>query len=391
MFIGYTTVNAQYDNSFRYHFSSFSPYIQDENGDHFWLKLEYQPGSQENKKTIERRLTNKLKTISKSSHNKKGEKTITTTHHFNELGRIVKVETYYHKKEKSYSTTINYLNDSIISSVETQNFKGLKTIYTYTYLELNSKFLLTSAIINKKGAIKEKLIIERNELGKITSRKQFYGNNLKKTSETKHEYNGSGDLIKTSYFHNEKLKSVYNYDCNPEGKKIEDKKVNVSDVCKWTEERNDGTYIVYSRSTSEKKNYLNVWLYNKDSMVISNKRYLNDSILVSSFTNYENTQIQNTYTDKQKLKRSSYSIYDNEHNLLESKYAGYLFLNKYNHYTINEYQNNQLKVTRSMREGKKVSTWTYEYNDIGLRVSSSHKKGTKQMKNYTYTFEYSFY
>jgi hypothetical protein len=391
LFFGYKTVNAQYDNSYRYRYSSYSPYLQDENGEHFWLNLEYAPGSQENKKTIEKRLSNKLKSISKTNHNKKGEKSFKTTHFYNELGRLIKIETYSHKKEKSAFTTINYLNDSIISSVETLNYKGEKAQYAYTYLELNNKFLLTSAINTKKGEVKEKLIITRNESGKITSRKQFYGKNLKKSSETKNEYNDSGDLIKTSYFHNGKLKSVYNYDCNPEGKKEVDKKVNVSDVCKWTEERNDGSYIIYSRSTSKNANYLNVWMFNKDSMLISNKKFLNDSILVSSIANYDNYHVNNSYTKKQKFKSTYTTLYDDEHNLLEQKYGGYTFMHKYSHYVINEYKNNQLIKTRSMGNGDKVSEWTYQYNDKGFKESATYKWGLKLKRKYNYTFEYTFY
>ena len=391
LFFGYETVNAQFDDSYRYRYSSYSPYLRDENGEHFWLKLEYAPGSQENKKTIERRLLNKFKSISKTYRNKKGEKSYTETHFYNELGRLIKIETYSHKKEKYAFKTVKYLNDSIISNVETINYKGEKDTYDYSYIEHDGKFLLTAAKVTKKGEVKEKLIIQHNEFGKITSRKQFYGNNLKKTRETINEYNSSGEILKTSYYYKEKLESVYNYDCNPEGKKEVDKNIKVSDICKWTEESNDGSYIVYSRSTSEKKNFLNVWMFSKDSLLISKKTFLNDSILVSSITNYDNYQVHNTYTKKQKFHSTYTTLYDDDHNLLEKKYGGYTFMNKYSYYIINEYKNNQLVQTKSMRNGEKVRERIYEYNDKGLKVSSSLKKGVKKKNNYSYSFEYTFY
>jgi len=393
LFFGYSAATAQpyYNNSKHSHYNSYSPYLQDENGEHFWLGIEFQPGSQETQKIIENRLKNKLKTISKTLVNTKGEKSYTYTYSFNELGRLTQIQKYSHKKEKYATTILTYLNDSIIKGIETINYKGEKDTYDYSYIEHDGKFLLTAVKVTKKGEVKEKLIIQRNEFGKITSRKQFYGNNLKKTSETRNEYNSSGEILKTSYYYKEKLESVYNYDCNPEGKKEVDKKVKVSDVCKWTEESNDGSYIVYSRSTSEKKNYLNVHEYRSDSTLFCYKRFLNDSILVNHNTFQKNVSINISYSDKQKVTWTSLSIYDDNHNLIQSRYESHSFLNNYNYLTVNEYENNKVIKTISSRNGYKASEWIYEYNDKGFKTSCSYKKGVKQKKNYSYSFEYTFY
>jgi len=393
LFFGFSAAFAQpfYHQSKHNHYTSYSPYLQDENGEHFWLNLEFAPGSQEDKKMIENRLNNKLKTISKTSLNSKGEKNYTYTHTFNEMGRITQTQRYFHKKDKYATTILTYLNDSIIKGIETINYKGKKNTYDYSYIEHDGKFLLTSVIITKNGTVKEKLIIQRNQKGKILSRKEFYGKDLKKTSETRNEYNSSGDIIKTSFYFKEKLESVYNYDCNPEGKKEIDKKVEVSDVCKWTEERNDGSYIVYSRSTSEKKNYLNVYEYRSDSTLFCLKRFLNDSLLVVHNTFQKNASINISYSDKQKMTWSSLNIYDDNHNLLQRKYESHSFLNNYSYLTINEYKNNNVVKTISSRKGHKASVWTYEYNDKGLKVNSSLKIGGKSKKNNSYLFEYSFY
>ena len=393
LFFGYSVATAQsyYHNSKHSHYTSYSPYLQDENGEHFWLGIEFQPGSQETQKIIENRLKNKLKTISKTLVNTKGEKSYTYTYSFNELGRLTQTQRYSHKKDKYATTILTYLNDSVIKGIETINFKGEKNTYDYSYIEHDGKFLLTSVILTKKGEVKEKLIIQRNEFGKITSRKQFYGNNLKKTSETRNEYNSSGDILKTSYYYKDKLESVYNYDCNPEGKKEVDKKVKVSDVCKWTEARNDGTYIVYSRSKSEKKNYLNVHEYRSDSTLFCYKRFLNDSILVNHNTFQKNVSINTSYSDKQKVTWTSISVYDDNHNLIQRRYESHSFLNNYNYLTVNEYENNKVIKTISSRNGHKVSIWEYKYNAKGFKESTNYKKGTKSKNRNNYTFEYTFY
>jgi len=394
LFLGYKTTTAQLEiprKDHRYH-SPYSPSIRDENDNFLWFNVEFYPGSQENQKTIQRRLKDKLKTFSSINYDKKGNKESTRTFSYNELGRLTKIMTYSHKKEKSAYTLIDYLNDSIVKRVKGSSCNGFKRIYdyTYTYASINGKNLLTSAIVTKKGKEQRKLVISYNEAGKVVSRKSFYGHNLKKIGETKSEYNETGDLIKTTHFYNNKIKSVYNYDCNAAGKKVEDKKVRVSDVCKWTEERNDGSFIMYSRSTSNKKNYLKVFEYSKDSTLVARQSFLNDSILVASYAKYDNTETKNYFTEKQKLRFSTTSIYNDEHQILEHTYVrtkGDKDMNK----TIYEYKNGNLTKCFFIYNNHKTWELNYEYNDKGLKTSCSYKKGVKQKKNYSYSYEYTFY
>ena len=385
------TVFSQYHN---FHFSMNHPVIQDENGEFIWfLSLEL-VSSVESKKTLDKRMANKSKTIQKTSFNKKNEKEYTSTHTFNQLGRIISIHSLKHKKNKTGTSEITYYNDSLISKVLVKNYKGDSIIYNYSYEEINGELYFKGSEQIQNGKKEIASIITRNKAGKPTSKLQLYDRNLKHSSETKSYYSEDNQLIKTEYYHDNKLESVYNYDCNAEGKKIENKKVESSDVCKWTEERRDGSYINYSRSTNEKKNYLSVSLYDKDSAFVYWKKYLNDSILVESRNYYNDTKIDvyRRFNDKQKIIWSSKSIYDDNHNLLEHEFINYGRKNTYISTKINTYNSEGLLASKTTYENhKKPYKTSYTYNSKGLIVSAIKKHGIKRQTKYKYTYAYTFF
>ena len=385
------TVFSQHHN---FHFSMNHPVIHDENGEFIWFHPLELVSSVESKKTLDKRLANKLQTIQKTSYDRKGEKEYTSTHKFNELGRITSINSFKHKGDKTWTYQITYFNDSLINKVAVKNYKGDSIIYNYSYEEINGELYFKGSEQIKNGKIENSNTITRNEAGKPTSKLQLYDRNLKHSSETKSYYSEDNQLIKTEYYHDNKLESVYNYDCNAEGKKIENKKVESSDICKWTEERRDGSYINYSRSTNEKKNYLSVSLYDKDSAFVYWKKYLNDSILVESRNYYNDTKIDvyRRFNDKQKIIWSSKSIYDDNHNLLEHEFIIYGRKNTYISTKINTYNSEGLLASKTTYENhKKPYKTSYTYNSKGLIVSAIKKNGIKRQTKYKYTYAYTFF
>ena len=385
------TVFSQHHN---FHFSMNHPVIHDENGEFIWFHPLELVSSVESKKTLDKRLANKLQTIQKTSYDRKGEKEYTSTHKFNELGRITSINSFKHKGDKTWTYQITYFNDSLINKVAVKNYKGDSIIYNYSYEEINGELYFKGSEQIKNGKIENSNTITRNEAGKPTSKLQLYDRNLKHSSETKSYYSEDNQLIKTEYYHDNKLESVYNYDCDAEGKKIENKKVESSDICKWTEERRDGSYINYSRSTNEKKNYLSVSLYDKDSAFVYWKKYLNDSILVESRNYYNDTKIDvyRRFNDKQKIIWSSKSIYDDNHNLLEHEFINYGRKNSYISTKINTYNSEGLLASKTTYENhKKPYKTSYTYNSKGLIVSAIKKNGIKRQTKYKYTYAYTFF
>lgn len=385
------TVFSQHHN---FHFSMNHPVIHDENGEFIWFHPLELVSSVESKKTLDKRLANKLQTIQKTSYDRKGEKEYTSTHKFNELGRITSINSFKHKGDKTWTYQITYFNDSLINKVAVKNYKGDSIIYNYSYEEINGELYFKGSEQIKNGKIENSNTITRNEAGKPTSKLQLYDRNLKHSSETKSYYSEDNQLIKTEYYHDNELQSVYNYDCNAEGKKIENKKVESSDICKWTEDRGDGSYLKYSRSTNEKKNYLSVSLYDKDSSFVYYKRFLNDTILVSFQYNYNDkrTFIMRDFDEKQRMTWSEKKTYDNNHNLLEREYINYRRKNTYISTKINTYNSERLLVSKTTYVNhKKPYKTSYTYNSNGLIISAIEQHGVKKETKSKYTYAYTFF
>ena len=377
-----------------FYFSISDPRIKDEKGEHIWFYPLESVRSVEDKKVLEKRIANKMNSIQKTSYTKKGEKYLTITHTFNQLGRIVSTHYLQHKNNKTWSDKINYYNDSLINQVISKKYNGDTIVYNYSFEIIDGKLYYKGYETSKNQKIVRSKLITRNKAGKPTSKLQLYDRNLKHSSETKSYYSEDNQLIKTEYYHDNKLESVYNYDCNAEGKKIENKKVESSDICKWTEERRDGSYINYSRSTNEKKNYLSVSFYDKDSAFVYWKKYLNDSILVESRNYYNDTKIDvyRRFKDKQKIIWSSKSIYDDNHNLLEHEFINYGRKNTYISTKINTYNSEGLLASKTTYENhKKPYKTSYTYNSKGLIVSAIKKHGIKRQTKYKYTYAYTFF
>lgn len=386
--------SSLFSQTHNFHFSSSDPMIQDEKGEFIWFYPIESVNSVENRKVLEKRISNKMNSIQKTSYTKKGEKDLTVTHTFNQLGRIVSTHYLQHKNNKTWSDKINYFNDSLINQVVTKKYNGDTITYNYFYETIEGKLYYKGYETSKNQKIVRSKLITRNKAGKTTSNLQRFGHKLKHSSETKSYYSEDNQLVKTEYYYDNKLKSVYNYDCNAEGKKVEDKKIKTSDVCKWTEERRDGSYINYSRSTNEKKNYLSVSLYDKDSAFVYWKKYLNDSILVESRNYYHDTRIEvyRRFNDKQKLKNSYKYIYDENRNVLEYEYINYRRKHTYVQTKINSYNSDNLLETNT-RYGnhKKPYTTTYSYNSKGLIVKAIQKHGVKKPTVSNLTYEYTFF
>ena len=386
--------SSLFSQTHNFHFSSSDPMIEDEKGEFIWFYPLESVRSVENRKVLEKRISNKMNSIQKTSYTKKGEKDLTVTHTFNQLGRIVSTHYLQHKNNKTWSDKINYYNDSLINQVVTKKYNGDTVTYNYFYETIEGKLYYKGYETRKNQKIVRSKLITRNKAGKSISNLQKFGHNLKHSSETKSYYSEDNQLVKTEYYHDNKLESVYNYDCNTEGKKIEDKKVKTSDICKWTEERRDGSYINYSRSTNEKKNYLSVSLYDKDSAFVYWKKYLNDSILVESRNYYHDTRIEvyRRFNDKQKLKNSYKYIYDENRNVLEYEYINYRRKHTYVQTKISSYNSDNLLETNT-RYGnhKKPYTTTYSYNSKGLIVKAIQKHGVKKPTVSNLTYEYTFF
>ncbi len=298
--------NAQF-----YPYHSHFPSIHLEGNESIYFRTVGKFQSSESKQTLENRKKLKLTKTVATQKNNKGKITNSTTCEFNESGRLISYET---KKSK---TEITYLNDSIITDINITKKHPEKYTLTYENNQLvNSKKIVDDNVVSE-------LKITYNSNGKVISNRNEFGKNLKKSEETKTFYTTEGKVEKTQSFVNDVLKREYIYDCKAEGTEIKKTPIEKSTICKWTEERSDSSYTIYSRTIEKEREILWKTNFSKDSVFLNQYQYLNDTILLSKNIKFENTSIYSFYKENGKLNNSSLNIYSPKHKLLESQHIYY--------------------------------------------------------------------
>ena len=218
-----------------------------------------------------------IKSIKTNTSYKKSKKNNSTELTYNNMGKNTSFVTKKWSQEKIYE------NDTLESYVVTTS-KKQKTEVESTYLD----GYLKSRSVFKNGKLFSTYTLAYNQNKKITNSKLERN---KKTFEIQNSYNDENKLIKTVYLIDNKIKKEWIYECKPEGQLVASKTEALSSFCTFREESADGSYATFTRTLKEGKPYLNKQLYNKDSVLVSSKTFLNDTILV-----WENTKINNVET-----------------------------------------------------------------------------------------------
>ncbi len=319
----------------------------------------------ENKKKTQERVDLKLIETKTTSKNSKGKTISEGYQKFNSKGLIIDYKT------KLSSHQLNYKDDTLLMD-HNQSYKGKKSNTLFLYEK--QSFIVRKT--NHKGVLTKESITTYNEKGKETSVIRKFGKKQKNFYEYKSFYNEEGKLIKSQNFHKNKLKQEWTYDCSDEGKIIKNDDVQQNSVCKWKEEKNDGSYINYARNIYEKRTYLTKSEYNKDSILISYQSFLNDTIPNYSFEKIGNTEIVKFYNSKGKLKHFNTTILNEAKKIVvyESVKTGL-----FKHFTLkkNEYDANNLLIASTSTTGKKAKySYKYTYDSKGkISTYKKYKKG----------------
>jgi len=319
----------------------------------------------ENKKKTQERVDLKLIETKTTSKNSKGKIISEGYQKFNSKGLITDYKT------KLSSHQLNYKDDTLLLEHH-QSYKGKKS--TTLFLYEKQSFIVRKT--NHKGVFTKEAITTYNEKGKETSVIRKFGKKQKDFYEYKSFYNEEGKLIKSQNFHNNKLKQEWTYDCSDEGKIIKKDDVQQNSVCKWKEEKNDGSYINYARKIYEKKTYLTKSEYNKDSVLISYKSFLNDTIPNYSFEKIGNTEIVKFYNHKGKLKHFNTTILNEAKKTVIYEAVKTGLIKKFT-LKKNEYDVNNLLIASTTSTGKKEAySYVYTYDQKGkLTTFKKYKKG----------------
>jgi len=294
------------------------------------------------------RIKNKIKTEEITTINIKGKSSIRIIQ-YNRLGRL------FYSKSENIEMNNTYLNDSLpIQTI----WKGKNRTYETNKI-YDEKYNLLSEIQKKNDKITSKCLFTYNSNNTITNRFHLFGNKLKHSSEMRYFYNQENKINKTQFFRDGKLKTEWNYDCNSQGEIKKD--VDSKNICKWTEELENGNYTTYTRTNFENKSYLTKNQFTKDSILFKVENFINDSTLIYSEIINKDSKIVRRYSEKGKMKGEKINIYLDDMLQFKSRFSLYLFSKKYKS---EEYfydnQKNKVKEIRRVN-GKTISTTNIKY------------------------------
>ncbi len=319
----------------------------------------------EEKKAKDKRIELKLSGTSVKSTNKKGKIKYSSDTKFNSKGRVIEFN------DSRGGQTIRYNSDTII----TENITFSKKQYSkITYHQENTT--TTTRETNKDNKLIKENIITKNEKGQTISNFSRFGKKLEFSTEFKIFYNSEGKIEKRQHFKNGILEHEWTYDCSDQGKLMKKENVYESSTCKWVEEKNDGSYISYSRELSNGNSYLSKYEFNKDSVPLSVKVYLQDTILISHSEKIGTTEIVKHYNTKGKLINLNTIITNSEGQRIFCQKTRFGLIKHTSIMTYEYDENGKMTLSTNSYNRNIIHSKAYKYDENGMiNAYSSSKNG----------------
>lgn len=319
----------------------------------------------EEKKEKDKRIELKLSETIIKSKNKKGEIKYSSNTKYNAKGRVIEFN------DTRGGQTIRYDSDTIL----TENITFNKKNYSKKTVNRENNTITTRETNKDNKLIKETIVI-KNEKGQVISTLSRFGKKMEFTSESKLFYNSEGKIEKRQHFKNGILEHEWTYDCSEEGKLAKKENVYESSTCKWVEEKNDGSYTSYSRDLSNGNSYLSKYGFSKDSVTLSVKVFLQDTILVSHAEKIGSTEIVKHYNIKGKLTSLNTIILNNEGQRVFIQKTRFGLIKHTSIMTYEYDKNGKMILSTNCYNRNIIHSKTYEYDENGmLKFYSSSKNG----------------
>lgn len=299
--------------------------------------------------TISSVKTSDVSSVSRYSVKKNGAKSLILTKVYNEKGYLI-------KEFNERMSTERFYNDTILTKVVRKSKKE-EIITEYAYDDQNR---MTGISTLKNKILVSKYNFEYSSGNNLSLAEHIILGKKPKSYRLVHTFDDSKtNKIKSAYFINNQLEKTWVFNCDDKGR-LQNQKTHVEEdqVCKYVEERNDGSFIKFQRILENGKPYLEETLFSKDSVMLSHSRYLNDTTLIMKSTYSHNKNTYMNFSKKGKLKYTSETLFDDAHNQIESSYF--------------------------KKNNRKKTIWNANYSDKNLIQELTYSSGRKQV------FEYSF-
>jgi len=291
-----------------------------------------------------------IKQVTRTNAYNNSKKKYATTYLFNDRHRVSEVR--YSKA----TLHVDYINDTLISSIVREGKNARTTNFKYQ----GTNKVLEESFSPKK--LESRKIIQYDANNNII----FSSVTAKKTYSMHYDYEDS-KLVKQRFMKDRKILKEWDYSCKPEGETVQEK--NLSTVCNYVEESNDGSYINYSRKEEKGKVMLYKSYFSKDSVcnlmeVFETEKGNNETseyLLKSRSEFSKNTTAYTSYDKKGKIKYAHFTEWNDQKQLV---YKRFTYKGKENKPTEirNTYNEKGLLTSETtMRKGKESSRASYEY------------------------------
>ncbi|WP_341900658.1 hypothetical protein [Fluviicola taffensis] len=244
---------------------------------------------------------NKVRVVKSFAVNKYGKKKGWYERTFDLSGRLIQM--------KSDGNTVNYkFTDTLLSEI--QRITKKHTFNTKIGYDSQSRIVIIQSFKDEQLNAETRYVYFNGDLASLVEKK-IYGKK-EKTYRLETDYD---DLLKKAtesrYVINGELKKRWVYSCDEKGK-IQESKLDEVKQCQYYGSNNDGSYISYTRTIEDGKDYLQEIAFNKDSVMTGYKRFLHDSILVNHNTYSKEKDVFEAY--KKNGKRSYKLIQEKDKN-----------------------------------------------------------------------------
>lgn len=280
---------------------------------------------------------------------KKKGKTYQTRYELNEAQRTTRIQ-FNDGQEMNFT----YLDDTLVTSIKRQQKK--KHFNTSYFYNTKGNLILRESFLDDQ--LKSRTIMQYNNNGDVLY-SSLETPSKHKNYTMKYEYN-EDKLVHQRYMKNEKVIKEWDYSCKPEGEEI--KQENLSNICIYFEESNDGSYIVYNRKMNAKHTFLTKSYYNADSTWYKTESFGDNDVLLTLSEKNENQYRYTRYSEKGKLE------YDN---------------------TTNYNDKGQVVSIVTVRKGKPKKTTTLEatYDENGFLTKETSTYHNKIQRQTSYEYE----
>lgn len=285
---------------------------------------------------------------------KNGSKSILT----NEFANGKKTHALYLFDGKKTSETKLTYSDNLLTSESYERWYKNNSFLTVNRFE-NKKKVYSEEFRNGKKLHQHRYVY--NEAGKSTLREHTdFRKKKPRVYLMEHTYNEEGKLIRSVYTIDGEVERTWDYSCNDKGTMEVTKVEEVSSVCTFREERNDGSYSVFTRTIRDGKPYLVEQRYDADSTLLGIKEFLNDTVMIFESQTDAVSEKNDHYTKKGRYWYGREYRFDAEKRIIGTKSFGRR--KKARHHVEVKYNDKGLVDQLHTRyRGNKSRTSRYEY------------------------------